>query len=93
MAAKQAEAVPDRIPYKRANVPKRELGVVNFPTVVEFCEFLETNLFPSNNLRHLILCLILSVASQAVHTDYLKVMVLFCDSLALTHFICHTGNT
>ena len=38
-----AEAVPDRLPCKRADVPEGELGVVNLTTVVEPCEFLEIN--------------------------------------------------
>ena len=42
----QAEAVPDRRPCKRADVPEGELGVVNLTTVVEPCEFLKINLFP-----------------------------------------------
>ena len=39
----QAEAVPDRLPCKGADVPEGELGVVNLTTVVEPCEFLEIN--------------------------------------------------
>ena len=38
-----AEAVPDRLPCKQADVPEGELGVVNLTTVVEPCEFLEIN--------------------------------------------------
>ena len=43
VAAEQAEAVPDRLPCKGADVPEGELGVENLTTVVEPCEFLEIN--------------------------------------------------
>ena len=39
----EAEAVPDRLPCKGADVPEIELGVENLKTVVEPCEFLEIN--------------------------------------------------
>ena len=38
-----AEAVSDRLPCKRADVPEGELGVVNLTTVIEPCEFLDIN--------------------------------------------------
>ena len=41
-----AEAVPDRLPCKRADVPEGELGLVNLTTVVKPCEFLEINKVP-----------------------------------------------
>ena len=41
-----AEAVPDRLPCKRADVPEGELGVVNLKTLVEPGVFREINYFP-----------------------------------------------
>ena len=38
-----AEAMPDTLLCKQADVSERELGVVNLTTVAERCEFLEVN--------------------------------------------------
>ena len=47
VASEPAEAVPGRLPCKRAEVPEGVLEVVYFQTVVEPCKILKINLFPS----------------------------------------------
>ena len=89
----QAEAVPDRLPCKGADVPEGELGVenlqplwspVNSWKLISFLHYLVTLYFVVD-----VKC---GIAGGAYRLH--EVMIFFCDSKAPTlYFICHSGNT